>query len=482
MTEYSLPEQGLTIGDAVLAPYSADNWATAWSYLIGFGASRADSGVIAGNGNGTQYSLQVAETSPTSANVTLYPGSAVVQGKQYVNDADLTLAIGANASGNDRIDTVILRRDYINQTIRAIVKQGTPAATPVPPTLDQIAGSLWEIPVCDVYVANGFSVITNEEILPRLNWANAPDGVYLDGVVNASGGVLRTGDVVVWLPGTDRAVTSTTFFGDTRLAGVWNGYTANGQRGRVQVRGLGVVNVQFTSTAGGVTVPAGTPLTSASTALYAAHYGEIANLSSLRPTNLQQAGGWPSSLLGRLAQSIAMPGGLGGTLDLKALTYVDALPSRFPRVYTFFVAGTGTFTSGSWQVRTFNGTISNDGLVNASGATFTDIELTPGYYHVRGYSLGYRVAQHQARIAVISGTATFTNANGSIAYTPSAADHAVTASIIDGTILVTATAVIQLQAQCQTTRATDGFGITNGFGVTQNSAQLTITRYGDYPA
>lgn len=482
MTEYQIPAQGLTVGDATRAPYSADEWATRTANMVGWGASRADSGVVGGNDNGTQTALEVAATSPASNQVRLYPGSAVVQGQVYINDDEILFTVGANASGNPRIDTLVIRRDYVAQTTRAVLKQGSAAATPVPPTLDQIDGSIWEIPVCDIAVANGFSTITLEEIRPRQNYANIPEAVYIDGVLNNSGVTLVTGDPVVWVAGTARAVTRTVRFGDTRLAGIWIGYTANGSRGRVQISGLGVVNISFTSSAGGVTVPAGTPLTTGNVAARAAHYGSITNLTSAQPASLQVSGGWPSALIGRLAAAITMPGGLGGTVTLKALAFIDVQAARFPNVYTFYVTGTGTFTSGAWQVRTFGSIAVDDDLVTATGATFTDIELSPGYYSFRGYTLGYRVAQHQARIASISGTASINGEYGSIAYTPSAADDAVTPSILEGTILVTATAVIQLQNRCQTTRATDGYGLTNGFGGTQNSAMLQITRYGDYPA
>lgn len=166
MTQTSAPWDGILTGDAADAPYSSDEWAHYWAQLTGAGSIFPNYGIIPGTGDGTYEPLQVLQTSVASANVEAHPGTALVNGKLYENDAAETLAIAANASGNPRIDTVILRVDYTAQTIRLIVKQGTAAASPVRVALTQTA-STWEIPLADIAVANGFSSITNEDILDR---------------------------------------------------------------------------------------------------------------------------------------------------------------------------------------------------------------------------------------------------------------------------------------------------------------------------
>lgn len=158
------------------------------------------------------------------------------------------LSVAANASGSPRIDSVILRKDTAAQTVRALVKQGTPAGSPVAPSLTQSAAT-WEIGVADIAVANGFVSLAQDTIQPTAAPRNQSDGLYHI-VLNNSGGTLKTGDVVIWDTTTQRAVTTTTVFSDSRVAGVWVGTTANGAYGRVLYRGIGLVRTDAAVTRG----------------------------------------------------------------------------------------------------------------------------------------------------------------------------------------------------------------------------------------
>lgn len=244
MTETSRPFSGTSPGDS--GPYSSTQWQQLYQYIIGLGASRANVGPFLGSGTQPNRALNVQAQSPATTSVDVLPGSALVQGIAYINTATVSFAIAANASGNPRVDTVVVRADYALQTVRLAVSQGTPAATPSPPTLTQSAGILWEIPIADIAVANGFTSIADTNITPRHEYANAANGVYLDNVLNNSGGTLVTGDVVIWDTTTDRAITTTTTFNHPLIAGVWVGRTANGGYGRVQVQGIGLVQVNGT--------------------------------------------------------------------------------------------------------------------------------------------------------------------------------------------------------------------------------------------
>jgi len=240
MSEKSLPWQSTSPGDA--GPYSATQWQQLHQYIIGLGAMRSNEGLFLGSGTQPNDGLKVQAQSPATASIDVLAGAGMVQGTVYINSATVSFVIAANASGNPRIDTVVLQADYALQTIRLVVKQGTPAASPSAPSLTQSANVLWEIPLADIAVANGFVTLANSTITPRHEWVNAAPGIYLDGVLNNSGGTLNTGDVVVWDATTDRAVTTTTTTGSNLLAGVWVGRVANGAYGRVLVRGIGLVN------------------------------------------------------------------------------------------------------------------------------------------------------------------------------------------------------------------------------------------------
>lgn len=171
MAEKSYVWDGLTVGDATEAPYSATEWAAQRNLLQGIGASFPNYGVLSGTGGGTYEPLAVLATNPASTNVEVRSGAAMVNGKLYESTATVTLAIAANASGNARIDTVVLRIDYTLQTTRAVVLQGTPAASPARPTLTQNA-STWEMPLADIAVANGFSTIGQTNITQRRRYVN----------------------------------------------------------------------------------------------------------------------------------------------------------------------------------------------------------------------------------------------------------------------------------------------------------------------
>lgn len=169
MTEYGLPFDGIVIGDASKAPYSAAEWARQWKLREGLGAAFPNYGVFAGSGNGTYQPLEVRATNPVSSNVEVQIGAGLIDGRFYETTAIVPLSINANVSGNSRIDTIVLRLDYVLQTVRLAVKQGTPAASPVRPTLQQDA-SFWEIPVGDIAVANGFTTLAQAVIMQRQRW------------------------------------------------------------------------------------------------------------------------------------------------------------------------------------------------------------------------------------------------------------------------------------------------------------------------
>ncbi len=119
---------------------------------------------IFGERTGVLSGLRVVESTPNAKSVTVQPGKIVIHGRLMVTDADETLTIADNTSGNPRIDTIVAECDWAAQTITLKVVQGTPGASPTPPTLTQNAGTLWQEPLAQVSVADGFSTITNADI------------------------------------------------------------------------------------------------------------------------------------------------------------------------------------------------------------------------------------------------------------------------------------------------------------------------------
>lgn len=444
MTEYSIPQQGLLVGDASRAPYDADEWSIDYSAKLNGYGMRSDYGPLYGYDNGINYGLEVTQVAVATTNVELKVGSALVKGTVYVNDATLTLAIAANASGNPRVDTVVIRKDYAAQTVRAAVRQGTPAATPVPPTLTQSAGVTWEIPIADIAVANGFSTIVAANITPRHFWVNAAHGVFVDNVLNNSGGTLETGDVVIWDSAATRQVTTTTTIRNRLAAGVWQGRTANGARGRVMTMGLTPIKVVSASAEG---ISYGTPLVTSGTA----------KRGTLSATSGSSIDGLASNPVFAIAFEVVASGPTNATI----LGYVNAVNVAVPNQRAIFqeVAASGTspggLTSGGWATRTMGEAVFN-GIVGAS-IVAGEISLPAGSYLIKGRAPGYKVGIHSSRIFNVS-AATFIARDGNPA-NASVADNDMSWSFVQVATNSPTAFTIRLETQVQTTNGTDGKGV-----------------------
>lgn len=120
---------------------------------------------------GVLSGLAVVPSSPAGQSVVVEAGTGVIQGQFYHLDADTTLSIDDNTSGHARIDYVVLECDWAAKTITAKVVEGTPGAAPSAPTLTQTAGTLWQMPLAQVAVADSFTSITDTEITRERTWA-----------------------------------------------------------------------------------------------------------------------------------------------------------------------------------------------------------------------------------------------------------------------------------------------------------------------
>lgn len=151
MTETSRPWGGTTVGDATLAPYTADAWTDMWRKL--FLTDRTTQGVIKGYGN------ELAVTGSASP-VAVNTGAAVVDGNFYENDASLNVAIPTPA-GSTRIDRIVLRKGFSAQTVRITRIAGVEGGGA--PAVVQIDGTTWDVPLYQVSITTGGVItLTNE--------------------------------------------------------------------------------------------------------------------------------------------------------------------------------------------------------------------------------------------------------------------------------------------------------------------------------
>ena len=100
------------------------------------------SGVVPGYGN------ELALTPAGGLTVDLNTGTAWVAGHYYENDAaGLNVALDAADGSNPRIDIIVIRVDWIANTIDAGFVKGTPGATPAAPLPLTRDSATWEIEV-----------------------------------------------------------------------------------------------------------------------------------------------------------------------------------------------------------------------------------------------------------------------------------------------------------------------------------------------
>lgn len=133
--------------------YSAEDWADYFSAIIGNGVFPEPS-----------TGLQVEKYS--GMRVKVQPGKAWINGYFYTATTIVPLSLSTATGSLDRIDRVVLRWDRANREIKAAVKTGTPASTPVGADL-QRDSNIYELCLAEVYVAAGVTKIDQANITDK---------------------------------------------------------------------------------------------------------------------------------------------------------------------------------------------------------------------------------------------------------------------------------------------------------------------------
>jgi hypothetical protein len=98
--------------------------------------------------------------------------------------ADIVKAVAANGTGQPRIDLAVLGLDRATWQVSEYIKTGTASATPVAPTLVRdVLGTgtgKWEIPVGQIAVAAGASVINASDVTPISSYLTSGSVVVPD--------------------------------------------------------------------------------------------------------------------------------------------------------------------------------------------------------------------------------------------------------------------------------------------------------------
>ena len=106
--------------------------------------------------------MQVTTSSDMTVQVS--PGWGFINCKWIENNAPYLLTLDSSDVVLNRIDRIVLRLDYTNRQMGIYIDKGTPAASPIPPTLQRTAGEIWELSLARISVAAGATAITQADI------------------------------------------------------------------------------------------------------------------------------------------------------------------------------------------------------------------------------------------------------------------------------------------------------------------------------
>jgi hypothetical protein len=119
----------------------------------------------------------------------------------------------------------------------------------------------------------------------------------------------------------------------------------------------------------------------------------------------------------------------------------------------------GTFTNGADRTRDLNTEVSDpDGIVTISANQFT---LGAGKYEIDWSAPAFQTIQHQSSLYNVTSTAEVKRGSSE---TASAAGNVQTRSVGSAIVTLSASAAFEIRHRCNTTSATNGFGLAGNFG------------------
>lgn len=104
--------------------------------------------------------------------ISIKPGRCIIRGRIGVNTAQASLTLSPAATGNPRIDRVVLRCDYINRMIVEQVVIGTPAASPAAPALRNDSEAV-DLPLARVLIRPTDARVTQSMITDERKFSRA---------------------------------------------------------------------------------------------------------------------------------------------------------------------------------------------------------------------------------------------------------------------------------------------------------------------
>ncbi len=132
----------------------------------------------------------------------------------------------------------------------------------------------------------------------------------------------------------------------------------------------------------------------------------------------------------------------------------------------------GGFTSGSFQTRDLNTVLTNE--ISGASLGSNQITLPAGTYEVTNcVAPAHRIQNHKARLQDVTNAVTLILGTNEVS---DSTDGSNTSSHVFGRFTLSGTVAVEVQHQCQTTKASDGFGRPNFFGVDEIYTDIMIKK------
>ena len=172
MTEKSYFYQHGTGGDSAYSPY---NRAEFNSFMMSRSIGN-ESGIFVIPGYLNDLKVNTGGTLVSSVSVSA--GAALINGVLYETDTAITVNIPRTVSASAvRIDYIVLRVDYVAQTVRVVRLEGDESTTITAPDLTQMEGSIWEELIAWVYVDPTTDTVALSDIFDNRQFLMTPESL-----------------------------------------------------------------------------------------------------------------------------------------------------------------------------------------------------------------------------------------------------------------------------------------------------------------
>lgn len=109
-----------------------------------------------------ESNLQV--TASSDMTVSVAPGWGFIACHWLNSDTFRSLTLNGSNPSLNRIDRIVLRLDRANRCMEIGILTGTPAGTPIAPSLTRTSNGIYELSLAQIYVAAGATAITENDI------------------------------------------------------------------------------------------------------------------------------------------------------------------------------------------------------------------------------------------------------------------------------------------------------------------------------